>query len=108
MAYANYTFYKDVFKGRKLSASEFDYYAERAADYLDSLPGGSLAVDEVKVKKACCAVAEACRLNEQGGRIVQEAVSGYSRTMEASAQTQTDVQRLLAAAKPYINSGGWV
>lgn len=108
MAYADYDFYSSTYKGKAIKQVDFDFYAERASDYLDNIAGNSITVDDIKVKKACCAVAEAYQLNSKGGRIVSESVSGYSKTMEAAAQSKSDEQRLLAAAKMYIKTVGWL
>lgn len=108
MAYADYEFYTSTYKGKTVKQANFDFYAERASDYLDKIAENSIALDDIKIKKACCAVAEAYQLNDNGGRIVSESVSGYSKTMEAAAQTKSDEQRLLSAAKLYIKIVGWL
>ena len=56
MTYADYAFYTDIYKGRELKPQDFEYYAERTTNYLDSLPGSAAGTDEDKIEKACCAI----------------------------------------------------
>ena len=66
MAYADYTFYKDVFYGDTLTEDNADKWLDRASDEIDAVTFRRLAsafpteeVHAVKVRKAVCAVAEA-------------------------------------------------
>ena len=109
MAYADYEFYKSVYVGN-LSENEFDRLSERASDYIDSRTDYILRKKEVpdnliiRVKKACCAVAETYKLNENGGGKTSESVDGYSVSYLAGSTTyKTDDQRLDNAVQLYIS-----
>lgn len=70
MAYADYNFYKKVYRGT-LSEAEFTRLAERASDYIDGRTEYILKKagipDEMseRVQKACCALAETIHGNER-------------------------------------------
>lgn len=63
MAYADYSYYLNTFKGGSVSADKFDYLAERASDFMDMITFDRLKSQdfseyEDKIKKCCCALAE--------------------------------------------------
>lgn len=60
MAYADWTFYTEVYFGNAIKEDDFPRLAARASDYLDYLTKGLAATkaDNEKVKKAMCALAE--------------------------------------------------
>ncbi len=115
MAYADYTFYIDVYK--PLSAipeAEFAARAERASDTLDWLTFGrartAIASDDataLAVRKAVCAIAEASR--QSGG--VGEAASvsfttdGYSESRSYSSG-KTEDRMLYDVARRYLYGTG--
>lgn len=73
MAYADYVFYSDIFRGDVLTDENADKWLDWASDELDSITFGRLTfafptieAHVVKVKKAVCAIAEVlCRIDEQ-------------------------------------------
>lgn len=108
MAYADYSFYKNIYKGNKLSEADFERLSERASDYIDSrtdyvLYKSGIPPDmELRVQKACCALAETINSCESGGTKVSESVDGYSVSYAATAQ-RTTAQRLDDAIQLYIS-----
>lgn len=110
MAYADYAFYKGTYKGSKLSENAFEQFSERASDYIDSrtedafsegvFPSGLV---ELKVKKACCAVAEAYKTIENGGGKAAESVDGYSVTYAAGSKAKSADELLDTAIKLYLS-----
>lgn len=92
MAYADFEFYQENFFGTAIKDSEvFRQAAERASEYLDMvtfdrLCNGISAEYEAKVKKCCCALAEAVYLyqlkaNGSGDAAkpkTQETIGAYS------------------------------
>lgn len=107
MAYADYSFYKGIYKGSKLSEAEFERLSERASEYIDSrtdyvLYKSGIPPDmEIRIKKACCALAETVDSCESGGVKVSESVDGYSVSYAAAAQ-RTAAQRLDDTAQLYL------
>lgn len=104
MAYADYTYYSGTYRGT-LSQTAYEQLAERASDYIDSrtdyrfsssIPEGLTS----RVKKACCAVADAMHINASGVK-QSESVDGYSVTF-ATTNADTDVQRLDRAIRLYL------
>ncbi|MDE5741490.1 MAG: hypothetical protein K2H90_03475 [Oscillospiraceae bacterium] len=105
MAYADYDFYKDVYRGT-LSEADFLRLAERASDYIDGrteyiLKSAGISEDmRLRVKKACCAVAETIRDNERGVK-TSEKVGNYSATFGTVTQRSAE-QRLDDTVQLYL------
>lgn len=85
MAYADHTFYVNVFHGDVLTADQAEKWLDRSGDALDHLTFGRLIsafptaeTHAVKVKKAVCAIAEALyRIDEQRkAALVQKTADG--------------------------------
>ena len=63
MAYADYDYYINIYKGGSVPADKFDYLAERASDFMDTitsdrLKSGNYPEYQDKIKKCCCALIE--------------------------------------------------
>ena len=108
MAYADYDFYRSVYKGN-MTAADFERLSERASDIIDSKTGliiparGFENIPDglaLRIKKACCAVAEAVYINEKGGAKASESVGDYSVTYASGALS--DEQRIDNALTTYI------
>lgn len=58
--YADYQFYKDVFKGKLVPEEDFDHAAILATQYIDNITFGRITENDIddKVQLACCAAAE--------------------------------------------------
>lgn len=106
MAYADFTFYTDTYKGNAISSSDFDRLATRASSYIDNITNGTAAAytTDDSVKMAACSVAEAWQKNESGGHLMSEKVGSWSRTYAES--NKSDNQRLYEAAKMYLSRTG--
>lgn len=106
MAYADYDFYKKVYRGT-LSEDDFTRLSERASDYIDGRTGyilKSAGIPEElseRVKKACCAVAETIRDNERGVK-TSEKVGNYSATFGVATQRSAE-QRLDDTVQLYLS-----
>lgn len=104
----DYQYYKATYHGT-MGETDFLRYVIPAAAYLNAITYGraqeNLADDRVRL--ACCAVADAYRLNENGGGVVSETVGKISRNYAAGiSNTPTEAQRLLRAAKTYLANTG--
>ncbi len=106
MIYADFSYYKDSYGG-EMAEGDFGRLSRQASAYLDSVCFDRIAAvteEKVleKVKEACCAVADAYLLNEQGV-VSQETNDGVSVTYTRGASnTLTDEQRLYQAAVRYL------
>lgn len=106
MAYADYKFYHEVYRGT-LSEADFIRLSERASDYIDSrteyiLKKAGITEDmQERVKKACCALAETIRGNERGGVKTSEKVGNYSVSYAAGTQ-RSDAQKLDDTIQLYL------
>ncbi len=106
MAYADYKFYRETYRGT-LSEADFTRLSERASDYIDGRTDYILKKagipDEMseRVKKACCALADTIRENERGGVKVSEKVGNYSVNYAAGTQ-RTDSQKLDDTIQLYL------
>ncbi len=106
MAYADFDFYKNVYRGT-LSEAEFARLSERASDYIDGRTQYILKkagiTDEMseRVRKACCALAETIRDNERGVK-TSEKVGNYSATF-GSVTRRSAEQRLDDTISLYLS-----
>lgn len=106
MAYADYAFYKNVYRG-SLSEAEFVRLSERASDYIDSrtdyiLKKAGIPEDmSERVRKACCALADTIRGNERGGVKTSEKVGNYSVSYAAGTQ-RSSAQKLDDTIQLYL------
>lgn len=106
MAYADFTFYTEEYKGKAIIEADFNRLVTRASSYLDSITQGrasSYSADNA-VKMAACAVADAWLTNEQGGELQSQSVGSWSKSYAVKAKS-TD-SRLYDAAKLYLGSTG--
>lgn len=104
----DYQFYKDTYHGTMEEADSLRYMIPAAA-YLDAITYGRARehLEDDRVQMAGCAVADAYRLNENGGGVVSETVGKISRNYAAGiSNTPTEAQRLLRAAKTYMANTG--
>ena len=107
MAYADYAFYKETYKGT-LSEADYDRLSERASDYIDGrtnyvLKAAGIPEDmEERVKKACCALADVIHGNELGGVKTSEKVGDYSVSYAAGSQ-RTSEQKLEDTIQLYLS-----
>lgn len=108
MAYADYEFYKTVYKGN-LTAADFEHLSERASDIIDSRTefvinrcGFDNIPEELseRIQKACCAASEALKINENGGAKSSEKVGDYS--VSYASGSLTNEQRIDNALVTYI------
>lgn len=108
MAYADYDFYRSVYNGN-MTAADFERLSERASDIIDSKTGfmipekgfGNIPSGLAeRIRKCCCAVAEAVYINEKGGAKASESVGDYSVTYASGALSNE--QRIDNALTTYI------
>lgn len=113
MAYADFTFYVEQYKGASIDAADFNRLAMRASAFIDRVTFGRAApVMETEgetgeseyvrpVKLATCAVAEEMERGEQGGQVQSERVGQHSVTY-VSGSSLTGEQSQAKAARLYL------
>lgn len=110
MVYATYEFYKEVFGGDAIPQDSFSRLAKRASEYINMATFGrakAFSDDEDLLKKACCAVAEAIKINEEGGGVVAESVGRITKNYAAGVtNTPNEEERLSIAVSRYLSSTG--
>lgn len=99
MAYADYTFYTDVYKG-DMSAEEFERWAAKADLQIDRFTRSRAACAPESMKRAlslcCCTVADQLRAwqeqdaRTQSGLVASESVDGYSVSYRTNGAGQAD------------------
>lgn len=99
MAYADYTFYTEVYKG-DMSAEEFERWAAKAELQIDRFTSGRAAGAPESMERAlslcCCAVADLLRAwhdqdaRTQNGLVASETVDGYSVSYRTNGTEQAD------------------
>ena len=108
VAYADYTFYVDEYKGDILTAQDANKWLSRASDTVDVLTFGRTekafpvaAGDVVKVKKAVCAIAEAlCQIDIQtkAMQATKDADGNYRGAVASLSSGRESVSFVSAAA----------
>lgn len=106
MAYVDYTFYIDIYKGKAIIEADFDRLETRASSYIDSITQGrasSYSADDA-VKMASCAVTDAWLTNERGGDLKSQSVGSWSKTYAIKAKSADS--KLYDAASLYLSRTG--
>lgn len=97
MAYADFNYYKDVFKGSSITdVATFDNLSEKATDYINSVTFDRIIEVNDKIKRCCCALAEQINLdnNYQNGKIVSSEKNGnYSVSYAVPSSVATEHYR---------------
>ena len=119
MAYVDFEFYQNTYKGDTVPVSAFDKWAERASEYIDADSGGlaATATGEAMeaVKRCCCAVAEAlytAQLQAENGTpdgavLKAETVGSWRQEYELTADaTKTLDTRVYDIEKRYLGAWG--
>ena len=109
MTYVNYAYYTDNFKGKLIPSTDFDYFANEASAYLDSLSLGKITTDKLtdKIKLCACKCAELYYKAHQRDSKSSESVGSYSVSFEkVSLDTQLlDTARLYLGMTGLLNRG---
>ena len=76
MAYADYTFYTDVYMGNVIPSADFNRVSQRASDIIDVFTSNRITATVIadtdtytKIKKANCALAEQIYYDEQSAAV---------------------------------------
>lgn len=113
-AYADYAFYTSEYLGRVItSEKDFDYYALRASEIIDSKTFGRIDEITTAVQLACCAAADelysdASAKAKAASGVSSESVDGYSvsyRAYNTEAEKVAE-KKVNAAIKRYLGSTG--
>lgn len=111
MAYADFDYYSNDYKGTAIAEGDFPAVAERATDYIDYITRNRADGADVRVKKACCALAEAYKVITDAkkrlasGELESEKVGSWSVTYRSGAETAANAEReLYAIATRYLSS----
>ncbi len=107
MAYADYDFYVKQYHGN-MNEADFLKFSESASDFIDSVTFGritKLAVIPEKIKRACCACAEAmhCTAGGSGTGIAQESVGEHSVSYVQLTQQEYS-KALYSIVKTYLGN----
>lgn len=106
MAYADYTYYTDIYGGQ-LTERSFNSFASRASAFVDFVTfnrAKSTTIYEDEVKMATCAVIDALNTSSKGNK-VSENNDGLSVTYNTLGQKGQD-QGCYDAAKIYLAMTG--
>lgn len=106
MAYADYTFYTDVYYGDQISVGDFPRLSERASDYIRAITQGIsdkvTGNAEEAVKKAMCAVAEVVQCESRitskafssEAAVSSESVGSWSRSYRSTSLSDAEIEYL--------------
>lgn len=103
MAYIDYEYYSNRFKGTTIPLADFEHVSLRAEEYINYITNNRITDISVPVQHACCAVAE--KLYSMGARegIRSETTDGYSVTY---ADNATLHHLLYGSAEVYLADTG--
>ena len=92
--YADYEFYTDQYYGDTISSEDFPRLSSRASDFLDYYTRGKAAkvTDEdttTALAKACCAVAEAMKADEDNKKLAQKAAEAALSETGGEVKSET-------------------
>lgn len=109
MAYADFTYYEDIFLGTTIAEADFPRLALRASAVIDQITFGRAATDtdnETAIKNAMCAVAEEIQTQDAAGSvdgIMSESQGRYSVSYGSnSSKTKSNQSKLEAAASVWL------
>ena len=94
MAYTDYTYYTDTYKGFAIPQNAFDYYSERASEELQQRV--NVDVSEVlatytnEIQKAVCAIADVLYDEKENGTVTSEKALSYSVSYDVSKKDSVD------------------
>ena len=110
MAYADFDYYVNDFKGSSLDNTAFDSLSEKATDYINSVTFSRITDVNDKIKRCCCALAEQINLdnNYSNGKIVSSEKNGnYSVSYAISSNVATEhYRRMFSICLQYLGSSG--
>lgn len=101
--FSNYEFYKKEFHGNTITTeASFNYYGDRAAEYIEQATFGRATAENDKVKKCECRIAEILFANHDSGNedereVKSESVGGWSKTFAENKRTDEQLSAKIAA-----------
>ena len=111
MAYADFGYYQDVFKGSSITdIATFDTLSERATEYINSVTFGRIDDITDNIKRCCCALAEQINLdnNFQSGKLISSEKNGnYSVSYAIPSSTATEhYRKMMVVCRQYLLNTG--
>lgn len=118
MAYADFPFYVETYKGTTVPEDSFPSFSERASEYIDQdtfgLAAGAADGAREAVQRCCCAMTEILYADQQtpagasaGAVLKAETVGSWRREYELTAEaTKTIAQRLYDVERRYLAPWG--
>lgn len=111
MAYANFEYYKNSFKGSIITDSTtFNSMSEKATDYINSATFGRISEATDTIKRCCCALAETIlyKSDLDSGKVIESEKNGsYSVTYAKNTSTDSAYQkRLKSICLKYLGNTG--
>lgn len=109
MAYSDYTFYTDSFFGDVLTKDNFNRFAERASDFMDTITFKRLvdglpsdAWDAKRVQKCVCALAEIYYYLDLAQKSATAAVVGSSSSSDSASDTKSGTIKSVSSGSESI------
>lgn len=97
MAYADFTYYQDVFKGSAITdGNVFASLSEKATDYINAMTFNRITDITDVVRRCCCALAEQINMdnNNQSGKLISSEKNGnYSVSYAVPSSVATEHYR---------------
>ncbi len=111
MAYADFNYYKNVFKGSSITdIATFDNLSERATEYINSVTFGHIDDITDNIKRCCCALTEQINLdnNFQNGKLISSEKNGnYSVSYAVPSNIATEhYRKMMVICRRYLFNTG--
>lgn len=111
MAYADFNYYKNVFKGSSITdIATFDNLSERATEYINSVT--FCRIDDItdNIKRCCCALTEQINLdnNFRNGKLISSEKNGnYSVSYAVPSDIATEhYRKMMVICRRYLFNTG--
>lgn len=111
MAYADYDYYVNTYRGGIVTADKFDCFAERASDFMDTVTFDRLKNQDYseyqdKIQKCCCALAENLNKYDTGNfDKTSETIGEYS--VSFNHKSESDIKKSMhSIVSEYLGNTG--
>lgn len=104
MAFTDYTFYREAYKGDRIEENRYEQLSERANEYLVGLTLKTLDDQDVNIKKCECAIAEVLLEYNERSNVKSKSVGSISVAYNDKTLNESTGE----VARKYLFAGGYL
>ena len=109
MAYTNYDYYSNTYKGFRISSEKFDFYSDRASEIMDSNTNAdinnALVEYSTEIQKCNCAIADILYDEDNNKTLSSEKTLTYSVGYDTS-KVKSSNSRIYSIMTMYLTKTG--